>query len=341
MKKNGDDCTYIISYKALSYLLILLGIPAGKKAHIVDIPRIFFKNKLLLKYVVSGIYDTDGHASGSSIELTTKSKSLKESLLNALLVFDIYPIIKEKKVKYKNRYIIYQKLYTCDLINNKKFYDNIGFRLSRKQKALKEIIDKKSNPNIDLIPEISSLIKNTGKDIKLKYNRSHNYRIYESYIYKFRNPSREGLNNIVEYFNKTKKLDNKNLLQLLANSDIFWDEIKSINYSRRAFVYDATVPGTKNFIGNGIILHNTAASLSVALSYALQNKLTVFFITPKHTQHRIAIETLRLIKQKYNLDFGVVDLIGKKWMCAQNGVTDLSTGEFYDYCKDAVEKKNL
>src|SRR3989338_8706473 len=86
-------------------------------------------------------------------------------------------------------------------------------------------------------------------------------------------------------------------------------------------------------------LGKTAAVLSVALSYAINKKLTVFFLTPKHTQHKIAIETLRLIKQKYNLDFGVVDLIGKRWMCAQEGVTDLSTSEFYDYCKDLIKDK--
>src|SRR3989344_8799695 len=84
-------------------------------------------------------------------------------------------------------------------------------------------------------------------------------------------------------------------------------------------------------------LGKTAAALSVTLAYAIQNKLTVFFITPKHTQHKIAIETLKLIKQKHNLDFSVVDLIGKKWMCAQEGVTDMPQGVFYDYCKEMIE----
>ncbi len=83
----------------------------------------------------------------------------------------------------------------------------------------------------------------------------------------------------------------------------------------------------------------SAAVLSVALSYALKNKLTIFFITPKHTQHKIAVETLKLMKEKHNLDFGVVDLIGKKWMCAQSGVTDMTTGEFYEYCKEQVKNK--
>ncbi len=86
-------------------------------------------------------------------------------------------------------------------------------------------------------------------------------------------------------------------------------------------------------------LGKTAGALSVALSFAIKNKLTVFFITPKHTQHKIAIETLKKIKEKHNLDFSVVDFIGKKWMCAQEGASDLTTGEFYDYCKEMVEKK--
>jgi len=80
--------------------------------------------------------------------------------------------------------------------------------------------------------------------------------------------------------------------------------------------------------------------LGPALAYALKNNLTVFFITPRHTQHKIAIETLKLIKQKYDLNFNVVDLIGKKWMCPMPGVTKLSSYEFSEYCKDVREKES-
>ena len=87
-------------------------------------------------------------------------------------------------------------------------------------------------------------------------------------------------------------------------------------------------------------LGKSSASLAPALSYAIENNLTVIFITPKHTQHRIAVETLRLIKNKFDVDFQVVDLIGKKHMCAQPAVDEMSNGEFYDYCKDLVSKDN-
>ncbi len=84
-------------------------------------------------------------------------------------------------------------------------------------------------------------------------------------------------------------------------------------------------------------LGKTAAALAPALSYALKNKLTVFFLTSRHTQHAIAIRTLKEIKKKHNVSVEVVDLIGKKNMCLQPGVELLRSGEFSEYCKAVRE----
>ncbi len=62
-------------------------------------------------------------------------------------------------------------------------------------------------------------------------------------------------------------------------------------------------------------LGKTAATIAPALSYALKNNKTVFFLTPRHSQHEIAIETLKKIRDKHKVDFKVADIIGKKWMC--------------------------
>src|SRR3989338_2987669 len=45
-------------------------------------------------------------------------------------------------------------------------------------------------------------------------------------------------------------------------------------------------------------LGKTASALSVALYHALKDKKKVLFLTNRHTQHQIAIETLKLIQQK-------------------------------------------
>ncbi len=55
-----------------------------------------------------------------------------------------------------------------------------------------------------------------------------------------------------KFFSQSSKND-KNLSQ----SDIFWDEIISIKPLQVEEVYDATVPGTHNFLANNIIVHNS------------------------------------------------------------------------------------
>ncbi len=81
----------------------------------------------------------------------------------------------------------------------------------------------------------------------------------------------------------------------------------------------------------------TAAALAPALEHALENNKSVFFITPRHSQHRIAVDTLKLIKEKFKIEFQSLDLIGKRWMCPVVGVKDLTSREFKDFC-DSVKK---
>ncbi|MBA0123987.1 replicative DNA helicase [Haloechinothrix sp. YIM 98757] len=46
-------------------------------------------------------------------------------------------------------------------------------------------------------------------------------------------------------------------LDLLATNDVFWDEIAEITSLGQQEVYDATVPGTNNFVANGVAVHNS------------------------------------------------------------------------------------
>ncbi len=92
-----------------------------------------------------------------------------------------------------------------------------------------------------------------------------------------------------------------------------------------------------------IILHaptglgKSAASLSAALTHALEHALTVFFLTSRHTQHQIAIRTLQEIKERNNAEFSVADIIGKKWMCLFPGVEELYSHEFSEFCRATAE----
>ncbi len=46
-------------------------------------------------------------------------------------------------------------------------------------------------------------------------------------------------------------------LQKLATSDVYWDEVVSIEPDGEEEVYDLTVEGLHNFLANNIVVHNS------------------------------------------------------------------------------------
>ncbi|OYT27211.1 MAG: hypothetical protein B6U97_02160 [Candidatus Altiarchaeales archaeon ex4484_96] len=76
----------------------------------------------------------------------------------------------------------------------------------------------------------------------------------------------------------------------------------------------------------------TVAVLAHTLNYALKKNKTVFFLTPKHTQHTIVIDTLSRIKKKHGVDIVAVDIVGKQWTCPHQ-VRNLSSREFNQFCR--------
>ncbi|MDD5182030.1 MAG: ATP-dependent DNA helicase [Candidatus Nanoarchaeia archaeon] len=97
--------------------------------------------------------------------------------------------------------------------------------------------------------------------------------------------------------------------------------------------------------GKHIIAHaptglgKTAAALSPALAYAIENGKNILFLTPKHTQHHNVVETLRKIKEKYKINVNVVDFIGKVWMCLVPGVQSLTSGDFAEFCREMKKEE--
>ncbi len=85
-------------------------------------------------------------------------------------------------------------------------------------------------------------------------------------------------------------------------------------------------------------LGKSAATIPIALAYALKHDKTVFFLTSRHTQHKIAIDTLKEIKKLHNAEFHISDMIGKIYMCAQPSANILTSSEFFTYCKHLKEE---
>jgi DNA excision repair protein ERCC-2 len=123
--------------------------------------------------------------------------------------------------------------------------------------------------------------------------------------------------------------------ELLFPYDVVRDE-----QNKLLLLTDACIKSKRNLLVHAPTgLGKTAATLAPALHQAIEQDKTVLFLTSRHTQHQIAIDTLKAIKQKYNVDASAVSIIGKKWMCTQPGVDKLYSGDFADYCKKLREEK--
>jgi len=87
-------------------------------------------------------------------------------------------------------------------------------------------------------------------------------------------------------------------------------------------------------------LGKTDALLGAALTMAEKEDLTVFFLTPKISQHRIGIDVVRGINKKHNKNFSAVDVIGKRHMCIHPALKGTDAESFYSAC-NAMRKDEL
>ncbi|MFP4229642.1 MAG: ATP-dependent DNA helicase [Candidatus Nanohaloarchaea archaeon] len=68
-------------------------------------------------------------------------------------------------------------------------------------------------------------------------------------------------------------------------------------------------------------LGKTAATVTPGLEQTLEEEGKVFFLTPRHSQHEIALETVKKINERHNENVVSVDLIGKSHLCEADSVT--------------------
>lgn len=94
--------------------------------------------------------------------------------------------------------------------------------------------------------------------------------------------------------------------------------------------------------GESLVAHaptgigKTVATLVPAVEWALATGGTVFFVTPRHSQHRIAIETVKLIEERSGEKVTAVDFVGKRWMCPAL-TKNVSSKDFSAYCRTVRE----
>jgi replicative DNA helicase len=83
-------------------------------------------------------------------------------------------------------------------------------------------------------------------------------------------------------------------LRDLAESDVYWDRIVSIEPLGMEQVYDLTIPGTHNFVANDVCVHNTALSLNAIWHASGEKKMPVAIFSLEMSKEQLV---QRLISQ--------------------------------------------
>lgn len=96
--------------------------------------------------------------------------------------------------------------------------------------------------------------------------------------------------------------------------------------------------------GKSVIAHaptglgKTAAALTPALQHVKEHTdTTIIYLTSRHTQHKIILNTINTINKKHHTHFIATSIIGKKWMCLQEGASNMKSNEFMTFCKHLRE----
>ena len=250
-----------------------------KDAQTKTVPAMVFRLKRSqISLFLNRLFATDGWAtvlaSGQAqLGYTTVSEKLARQVQHLLVRFGIIAALKKSSVKYKKTDQLTWQIDITDALSIKTFISEIGIfgkeeALSRVQEALAR---KMSQPKHDLIPvEIwEQIAKAKGSEPWESLAQQAGIKGDSNIDVSKRPLSREQL------FTLATALDNLPLQQL-ATSEVYWDEIVSVEPIGYKQVYDLTIPETHNFVANDICVHNTSFAIGMARNIAEKLPVAIF-----------------------------------------------------------------
>ncbi len=115
-------------------------------------------------------------------------------------------------------------------------------------------------------------------------------------------------------------------------------EIRSSQKEMMDDIHKVLNTGSNILIDAPTGIGKTDASISAALGFAMENGLNVFFLTPKISQHKIALETLSKIKKLFYKNLKFVDIVGKQKLCTNPSVNNNEGEMFYRKCNELIKQ---
>lgn len=275
-KGGGNKYKYNISCPELASLIRLLG--ANCRAENKGIPDFIFESpKSVIISVIQGLLDTDGYSNKKTgyIQYCSASEELARDVHNILLAFGIFSRLHFRNNKYLGAWYI--DIYGENAL---KFYNTIGFKLTRKQEH-KNRLSKTFNTNLQLYPQGLNVImkkiflerescgvtlnKYTTNDGTSTIKASVKWGRYYTNTKHHRTPSTTKLR---EFIKDMRATDNEEIQQYYGYGEIVWLPLEKL-MPCKVDLYDLSVLETHSFVANGIINHNSLVCKAVAQTWKL------------------------------------------------------------------------
>ncbi|MDF3285174.1 replicative DNA helicase [Gordonia sp. N1V] len=204
-------------------------------------------------WATDGSVRWDEKAGIARLYYATTSRRLADDVAQLLLRFGIYArTVRTEKAGYRACWHVT----ITGVENQSAFLGKIGIHGERGQLG-KDVLNRlstiQSNTNTDTVPkevwtQVRELLKHSGMTHR-EFAAAMGSRFCGSTMWKH-SPSRARLARVAEVL---KSAD----IEMLCTNDVYWDRIVEIESLGEQDVYDGTVPGTHNFIADGIAVHNS------------------------------------------------------------------------------------
>ncbi|MFB6207734.1 MAG: helicase HerA domain-containing protein [Candidatus Nanohaloarchaea archaeon] len=283
--RSMNENTDYIDSTSLKHLLEDIGYKTLQKSRTKEVPEVVMRSsKRSKKRFLRTFYDCEGCMEDHEITLSSASKDVVDSLSYMLLDFGIVSRISSREKRATNsghKGGTYYRLCISGVDQMQKFADKIGFGMCRKQEKLENYLEEKEgNTNSDVVPLEGDCLRKERNKVglsqrELAENIGSHSTLVSLYERNERRPSREKFSAMAD------ELDSP-LFNDLAASDVFWDEVVSIEEKDwSGYVYDITVREHHNFVAGigGIVSHNSYLT-GVLIEELLDSDYPVMIIDP-------------------------------------------------------------
>jgi DNA polymerase III subunit alpha len=237
----------------------------GKDARAKEIPAAAFElGNRQIGLLLSRMWEADGHINvkGRSLSYATASERMARQMQHLFLRLGIVSRLRRVEFPYKEGRIGYQ-LFVTGNENIQTFAAQIGCHFvsnERRAKLDQLAIIPQASGTRDVIPMgVKHTVRSAKERAGVTWTELNatcgvaQREFYSGHAATKRGFTRQTIERLATHFEDAD-------LRRYAHSDIYWDEIESIQYIGEKQTYDLEVPETHNFIANDILVHNSHAA---------------------------------------------------------------------------------